>query len=201
MRPGLELHVRLIKADVRVLPDAEDLQVDAAVLLDQRVVAMTFSFEVLDHPVGQMRVVGLYVHLAKEVLVHEVVVALRIVRCHADVLVEVERRDLREIQPQTAVQRDEPPIHRQRRTSRRQPQHTVRLQIELPRHHIRRLPAHLAVRIRDDDAHSKVPFRLYLTTAELAAQPKEQERQLFDSPTVDIKVRKKYGACPWLQCE
>ena len=93
VRDGFELHIRFVKADMCVLPDAKHLQVYAAFLLDQRIVAMAFRLEVFCHPVGQIRVVWLYVHFAEEVLVHEIVVALRIFRRHADILIEIERRD------------------------------------------------------------------------------------------------------------
>ena len=63
---------------------------------------------------------------SNRLLLHEVAVALRMRAAQADVLVEVERHDAREVEPLLAVHADQLGIHAQRRAAGGQPQHAGR---------------------------------------------------------------------------
>ena len=67
----------------------------------------------------------------EEVLLHERAVAALVVRRQPDELVEVERVRLRKIRAARFVQPRELVVHRERRASRRQPQHRCRLARQL----------------------------------------------------------------------
>ena len=79
-------------------PDAEQLQVDATGPKQGRFVFGAVSGHVLGQSVQEMDVARRQVHLAKEMLAHELPVGIRMVRPKANVLVEVEGDHAGEIQ-------------------------------------------------------------------------------------------------------
>ena len=107
-----------------------------------------------------MRAVRVDVDVVEQVLLHEVAVALRMRRPQAHVFVEVERRDLREIEPLLPVQADQLAVQGQRRAAGRQAQHAIGLSADQVRDEPRRPPAggfgvglndHAQAAILDDD--------------------------------------------------
>jgi hypothetical protein len=88
------------------------------------------------------------VHVPKKVLMHEVVIALRMVHRQADVLVEIERRDAREVELLLLMQPHQLLI---------QPEHGVGLGVEQFRDDVRRDFAHLRVVPLNDDFHILTP--------------------------------------------
>ena len=131
MRHRLELDIRLVEPDVRVAPDAEHLQVDAAPLLDQRIIAAALLLEVLRHAVRHEAMIRPQVHAREQMLFHEIMIALRILARHAHILIEIERRHLRKIKPDRLMQLHELIVKPDGRAPRREPQHALRLQVEL----------------------------------------------------------------------
>jgi hypothetical protein len=93
--------------------NAEQLQVEATVLFNQLVVALAVSFYLLDgqRAVRNVHVFGPNVHVVEQLLVHEVDVALELVRLHGVVLVEVEGDHVLEAEAFLAVQADKLLVH------------------------------------------------------------------------------------------
>ncbi len=107
--------------------DAEDQEVDAAGLLDLVLVRHAVRLHVLGRDVaaGDVDVLLADVDVVEEVLAHEPVVALQAVRRHRVVLVEVERDDVREVEPVVAVEADEAAVDADRRRAGREAEHEL----------------------------------------------------------------------------
>ena len=163
VRRRLELHIRLIETDMRVAADAKHLQVNAAFRPDEPIVRLAGRRYILCHPVGDEDVFRPHVHEVEEMLVHEIMVALRILRRHADVLIEIERRDLRKVEADRPMDSHEVVIQPFRRAARRETEHARRLQIDLPRNNLRRFEAHLLIGFRCDDAQKSYLLSFYLS--------------------------------------
>src|SRR6185437_4245198 len=71
---------RLVEGDVAVGADAQDLEVDPAALRDALLVPLAEGWVVAGRPRGNIDVVSGNVYVLEEVLVHEIVVALRVIR-------------------------------------------------------------------------------------------------------------------------
>ena len=95
VRPRRQLRRRLVEADVAVLADAENLQVDAAGPQDAIFEPRALGVEVLRLAIEEVRLARRQVHVAEQVLAHVGAVAARVRRIDAHELVEVERGDLR----------------------------------------------------------------------------------------------------------
>jgi hypothetical protein len=89
----------------------------------------------------------------EEMLVHEIVVALRMVHRQTDVFVEIERRHPREIELLLLVQPHELLIQTEGRGTRRHAEHGVRLGVEQFRDDLCRDLAHMRVVSLNDDFH------------------------------------------------
>ncbi len=98
-----------VESDVSRAPDAQNLDVDAARLFDGAFVCRTegFHFVRLQGAVGDVDVLRKDVHLAEEVMVHEMVVALFRLPFHGHVFVEVEGDDVAEGEPLFPVHPDQ----------------------------------------------------------------------------------------------
>src|SRR5207249_3503326 len=110
---------RLVEGDVAVGADAQDLQVDPAAFRDTLLVPFAEGGVVTGRPGGNIDVLPRDVHVLEEVLVHEVVVALRVTRRQAHVLVEIERGHAREVELLLLVQSHQLLIQAQGRGPRR----------------------------------------------------------------------------------
>ena len=100
---------RFVEPDVPGPADAEYLEVDAAGAGD---CVLVFAAEGLDIPFGNGAIRNVYVlardvHVVEKVLEHPAVVALRRVGRHRPVFVEVERDDVRQVEPVLLVQPDQ----------------------------------------------------------------------------------------------
>src|SRR5216684_3365939 len=87
--------------------DAEDLQVDPAAIRDALLIPGAEGRIVARCPGWNVDVVRRDVHMPKKMLVHEVVIALRVIHGEADVFVEVERRHTGEVELLLLVEPDE----------------------------------------------------------------------------------------------
>ena len=97
MRALGEILVRLVESNVSVQAHAEQLQVNAARRLNGCIVALALPLGVKLRAVRQVDALRRDVHGIKKVLVHEIVVALVMIRCQAAVLVQIEGRAAAEI--------------------------------------------------------------------------------------------------------
>ena len=106
-------------------PDAEQLQVDAAGLLEGALVRVAERGDVVrgQRAVRDVNVGGIDVDVVEQELVHEPAVALKRRRLHGVVLVEVEGDDVGEGEPFPAVQPDQLPVDGHRRRPRGQAEH------------------------------------------------------------------------------
>src|SRR5262249_10411599 len=107
--PAVPRGAGFVKADVAGAADAQDLQVDAAGPPDQLLVADAVVLDVAGRhgPVGDVDVLRRDVDVVEEGLAHPAVVAVRVVRLHRVVFVEVESEDAREVEPGLLVQADQ----------------------------------------------------------------------------------------------
>src|SRR5438552_2164394 len=145
---------RLIEGDVAVGADAQDLQVDPAAFRDTLLVPFAEGGVVAGRPGGNIDVLPRDVHLPEEVLIHEVVVALWMIRGQTDVFVEVERRHAREVDLPRLVQAYQLLIQAEWRGPGRHTEYGIRLGVEHVDDELRRHLAHLLVVALDDDFHA-----------------------------------------------
>src|SRR6266849_508817 len=89
---------RLVEGNVAVGADAQNLQVDATAFRYTLLVPVTKGRVVAGRARGNIDVLPRDVHMLEEMLVHEVVVALRMTRREAHILVQIERGHAREVE-------------------------------------------------------------------------------------------------------
>ena len=157
---GLQLKgfARLIEADMTIGADAQQLQVDAAQLVDDTVVTGTLGGSV---QIGAVRQVGLCrvdVDLAEQVLIHEIPVALGMLFGQAAVLVQIDGGDLREIEVALVVPLHQLGVGAHRGAAGRQTQHTVRFHDDLCGDDVGRFAGHILIIFCADDLHNNAPF-------------------------------------------
>ena len=131
---------RLVKPDVAGLPDAEELEVDAAKPGNGGFVTPALGVEVGRLAIRQVRIARIDVHVSEQVLVHVMPVRVRIARRQADVLVEVKGAAQGEIQSFFPLHPHQEPVNRLHRAPGRQAQHQVRIRAQFlcddPRHQL-----------------------------------------------------------------
>ena len=156
---GLQLKgfARLIEADMTIGADAQQLQVDAAQLVDDTVVTGTLGGSV---QIGAVRQVGLGrvdIHLAEQVLIHEIPVALGMLLGQAAVLVQIDGGHLRKIDVALVVPVHQLCIRAHGGAAGRQTQHAVGLHNDLCRNDIGCLAGHIRIIFCTNDLHYKRP--------------------------------------------
>ncbi len=125
MRTLRESLIRLIEANMAIAPDAKKLQIWISCLCDKPIVGLACSLSIKIGPVRDMRTREVDIDVIKEILAHEVVIALRVVMRQPAVLVEVIRTYLRKINVTLAIPLNELLIGAYRRGSCRQAQNRV----------------------------------------------------------------------------
>ena len=157
MGAQLECLVRLIEADVAVVADAQQLQVNAAHIVNDRVIAGALGGGVHVGAVRQVDGLGTDVDMVKQVAVHEAPVAFGVLLGQAAVLVQVDRRDLGEVDVALVVPLDQLLVGAHGRTAGGQAQHAVGLHDDLGRDDVGGLAGHVVVIFCTDDLHKKIP--------------------------------------------
>ena len=147
---------RLVKADVTVVTQAQKLDVHAAMLFDSGLVGGASCSGIGVGAIGYMRGVGIYVHMVKEMLGHEVVVALHVVVIKAAVLVQVEGGDVFEGDLAGLVVFDELGIEALWSGARCQAKRAIRLLRHDLGDDVCRLAAHFLVVFSDDKLHGSI---------------------------------------------
>ena len=154
---------RLVEADVAVVADAQQLQIDAAQAGDHRVIALALGLRVHVGAVRQVDAVFRDVHMIEQVPVHEAPVALPVLARQAAVLVQVYRGDLGKVEVSALVPLDQVLVGAHRGTAGRQAEHAVRLVDDLRGDDGRSLAGHLVVILGADDSHQNpLPFKASL---------------------------------------
>jgi len=105
--------------------DPQELQVDAAMLADATLVFLTVCMHgVRRHRAARQVHVGrIDVDVVEEMLPHEAVIALKLMRLHWPILVEVERDHVSDRASRLSVQADEFVVDTHRRAAGGQPEH------------------------------------------------------------------------------
>ena len=137
---------RFVEADVPVAADAQQLNVDAAGLANLLLVpaAMLLQLVRRSQPVGNENVLVFDVDPLEQVLVHPAAITLQPLAAQAQVFVEIEGHDAREIEPFVLVHPRQLAIDAHRRAARRQPEHRL-LPLRLPlANHPRDQPGHVS---------------------------------------------------------
>jgi hypothetical protein len=169
-RAAAQRRAGLVEGDVAVAADAENLEVDAAGVLDPLLVLPAMDLEIERPAIGHVGAFGVDIDVVEQVLLHEGPVALRMSGAQADVFVQIEGRYLREVEPFFLVQPDQLAVGAQRAAACRQPQHALRPLTDEVRYEPGR-PAAGGIGIGlDDDAHGRVQrsgFRVSPTTNDL----------------------------------
>ncbi len=106
-------------------PDAEELYVNAAVIVNHFFVAFAVSLHIIhgDGTVGNMDVFGVNVHMIEEVFLHKMHIALLGFGLHGVVLVKVERHHIAKAEALFLVQAHQFGIHLYGRRSGGQAKH------------------------------------------------------------------------------
>ena len=129
---------RLIEADVPTLADPQQLEVDPPRLGDGSLVGVAVLGEPLARhaAIGDVHVLRPDVDVREQILPHVAPIAVRAVRRHGIVLVEVERDDARQIDLARLVTADQLAVDTQRRAAGGEPQHAPPLGRRLSRDHL-----------------------------------------------------------------
>ncbi len=146
----------LVEGDMAVGTYATHEEIDAVRFLDFILVGGAFGYKIGSHPVEYMNVLGGNIYMREEVIPHESVIALLMFLRQTDVLIHIERDDIREGNQFRAVHFDESAIHAKGRRSRGQPQHewtTGGSSVYLGRDVIRRPFGHTGAVPLNDDSH------------------------------------------------
>src|ERR1051325_1810294 len=143
----------LVESDVPVGADAEDLDVDPAALGDAALVPLAKRGIVAGRAGRDVDVLRLDVDVPEKVLVHEVVIALRMIHVQSNVLVEIERRRAREIELPLLVQPHELLVEAERRRAGRHAEHGVGLRVQHLHDDFGRYSAQALVVSLNDDFH------------------------------------------------
>ena len=93
------------------LADAEELQVDPAKAFDGGLVVKALGVQILSHPVGQVGVAGVDVHLPEQVVVHVMAVGIRVGGHQAHIFIQVKGAAEGEIEVFLPVHVDEVPVN------------------------------------------------------------------------------------------
>jgi len=117
----------LIEGQVAVDADAEQLEVNAPGALDLALIPNALRLKVLCHPVRKVGVGALDVDVLKERTLHRAAVRLWVACGDADVLVQVERGNAREVEVLARMLLAEQLVDRLRRPAGCEPQHCRRL--------------------------------------------------------------------------
>ena len=88
----------LIKANMAIVTNAQKLHINATKALNQLSIALGFFLTIHFHAIREIGFIGIDIYPVKQVLVHEIIVALVIVLGQAFVLVKVYGSNLGEIQ-------------------------------------------------------------------------------------------------------
>ena len=150
----LEDVIGLVEADVAVVADAEELDVNAAGLLDSAVVGVDAVLDVEGLGVGGVSLGHIDVHVVKEVLLHEVAVALGMGALQAAIFVEVERLALGEAEVACLIALHQVGVQADGGGARCQAQDTVRLGLDDGGDLVGGQSAHLFIRVGNDQLHA-----------------------------------------------
>lgn len=85
--PRLEAGTWFIKGNVSVRSNAAEEQLDATDTLDLVLELLTFGFEIWCVAIEDVDVIGVYIDVGEEVLVHEAVIAFRVIPWDANIFV------------------------------------------------------------------------------------------------------------------
>ena len=157
MGAQLEGLVRLVEADVAIVADAQQLQVNAADTVDDGVIAGALGRSVEVRAIGQVDGLGADVHMVKQVAVHEAPIALGVLLRQAAVLVQVDGRDLGEVDIALVVPLDQLLVGAHGGAAGGQTQHAVGLHDDLRRDDVGGLAGHVVIILSTDDLHKKIP--------------------------------------------
>ena len=151
----------LVKADVAVGSQAQQLQVRAAEGIDHGIIAGALGLSIGVHAVGDVAVGLIDVHMVEEVGTHKVSVALVVVLGQAHILVQVDGSDLGEVQIAALVLGNQLLVGTDGAAAGSQAQNAVGLQLNLSSNDIGSLTADVLVILGANQSHDKNPFLLY----------------------------------------
>ena len=150
-----EMVAGLVEADVAVVAQAQQLQVDAA---QAWAMASSYAAQAASAsgfaPSGHVRARRVDVYVVEQVLLHEVAVALVMLRVEAAVLVQVEGGRVGEADPAFGAVLHEVGVQADGGRAGGQAQDAVGLRGKAARDHVGGLPAHVLVRVRNDEVHA-----------------------------------------------
>ena len=124
---GVARGTRLVEADVAAAPDPQELKVDPADLPDTtlELPAVRLDLRLRYVAARDVAVVRGDVHMVEQVLPHVAVVAVDAPGPHREVLVEVERDDVRKVESFIPMESDELPVHPDGGRAGRETEHGV----------------------------------------------------------------------------
>ena len=154
MSAQLKGGARLVEADVTIVADAQQLQVDAAHALDHIIIAGALSCGVQIGAVRQIDALRADVHQIKQVAVHKAPVALRMLSGQAAVLVQVDGGDFREVNVILVVPFHQLLVDAHGGAAGGQTQHAVGFHDDLRRDDVGGLAGHVIVVLRANDFHN-----------------------------------------------
>ena len=147
----------LVEADVAVVAQTQQLQVDATGFADGLLVRLASSLCIRIGAVGDARCLGVDVDMVEKVLLHEVAIALVVLGGQAAVLVQVERGNLLEADTVGLEVLHQVGIQPDGRGAGGQAQRGSRVHDQLGGDQIRRATAHILVGLLDEQLHV-MPF-------------------------------------------
>ena len=150
-------HIGFNEPNEAVVADAQQLQVNAADTVDDGVIAGALGRSVEVRAIRQVDGLGADVHMVKQGAVHEAPIALGVLLRQAAVLVQVDGRDLGEVDIALVVPLDQLLVGAHGGAAGSQAQHAVGLHDDLGRNDVGGLAGHIVVIFCADDLHKRIP--------------------------------------------
>ena len=152
---------RFVEADVAIAAHAEQLHINSAYLGDNRVISAAAFVRIRRQAVRHKGACLVDVDMVKQVRVHEIAVALLIVRGKAAVFVQIDGGYPGKIQVALFIPLHQLLVGAHRRRAGRQAEHAVRLHNDLRRQDVCRFPAHIRIILRFVNKHCCSPSFLH----------------------------------------
>jgi hypothetical protein len=142
----------LVETDVTVAADAEEHEIEAAGGADRGLVARGLGVRVRWRDVGHVRAIRRQIDVREETLAHPRTKRVRMIALEVEVLVEVERRCMRERDTPLVAHANQLAVHAGRRVARRKSEHEPGLRAQERRDLVGDGALGFLARIEDDGA-------------------------------------------------
>ena len=161
MSLGLKCFARLIESNMSVVSQAKKLQIHTAGRTDHFFISCTLFLRIQVHTVRKMSSLRINIHIVKQIMIHEIKIALIIFSRQSLVLVQIDRCYITKIQITLLIPFNELFVGSDRCGTGSQTQHTVWFHNDLCGNNVCCLTAHVVVIFCFNNFHHSSPSCSY----------------------------------------